>query len=243
VTGTIINICAILAGGLIGVIAGNRLPAKIQETVMAGLGLMTGVIGMSMAITSANILIPLFSVLAGGILGEWLGIDEALNRFGRWLETRYGDRLGQGRVAGWSVTRGFVTASLVFCVGPMTILGSIQDGLLGDYQLLAVKSMLDGFAAIPFAASLGPGVLVSIVTVLLVQGGISGIALLLGASLPEVTSATPWVVEVTATGGVLILGISLLLLDLKRVRVANLLPAVLIAPLIVLLLQTFNISF
>jgi uncharacterized membrane protein YqgA involved in biofilm formation len=243
VTGTIINIFAILVGGLIGVIAGNRFPAKIQETVMAGLGLMTGVIGMSMAITSANILIPLFSVLAGGILGEWLGIDEALNRFGRWLETRYGDRLGQGKVAGWSVTRGFVTASLVFCVGPMTILGSIQDGLLGDYQLLAIKSMLDGFAAIPFAASLGPGVLVSIVTVLLVQGGISGLALLLGASLPEVTSATPWVVEVTATGGVLILGIALLLLDLKRVRVANLLPAVIIAPLIVLLLQAFNISF
>jgi uncharacterized membrane protein YqgA involved in biofilm formation len=189
VTGTIINIFAILVGGLIGVIAGNRFPAKIQETVMAGLGLMTGVIGMSMAITSANILIPLFSVLAGGILGEWLGIDEALNRFGRWLETRYGDRLGQGKVAGWSVTRGFVTASLVFCVGPMTILGSIQDGLLGDYQLLAIKSMLDGFAAIPFAASLGPGVLVSIVTVLVVQGGISGLALLLGASLPEVTSA------------------------------------------------------
>jgi uncharacterized membrane protein YqgA involved in biofilm formation len=243
VTGTIINIFAILVGGLIGVIAGNRFPAKIQETVMAGLGLMTGVIGMSMAITSANILIPLFSVLAGGILGEWLGIDEALNRFGRWLETRYGDRLGQGKVAGWSVTRGFVTASLVFCVGPMTILGSIQDGLLGDYQLLAIKSMLDGFAAIPFAASLGPGVLVSIVTVLVVQGGISGLALLLGASLPEVTSATPWVVEVTATGGVLILGIALLLLDLKRVRVANLLPAVIIAPLIVLLLQAFNISF
>jgi uncharacterized membrane protein YqgA involved in biofilm formation len=243
VTGTIINIFAILVGGLIGVIAGNRFPAKIQETVMAGLGLMTGVIGMSMAITSANILIPLFSVLAGGILGEWLGIDEALNRFGRWLETCYGDRLGQGKVAGWSVTRGFVTASLVFCVGPMTILGSIQDGLLGDYQLLAIKSMLDGFAAIPFAASLGPGVLVSIVTVLLVQGGISGLALLLGASLPEVTSATPWVVEVTATGGVLILGIALLLLDLKRVRVANLLPAVIIAPLIVLLLQAFNISF
>lgn len=241
--GTLINVIAILAGGLIGVIAGNRLPERVQGTVLAGLGLMTAVIGVSMAITSANILIPLFSVLAGGIAGELLGIDAALNRFGRWLEDRYGAQLGQGKVAGWSVTRGFVTASLVFCVGPMTILGSIQDGLLGDYQLLAIKSMLDGFAAIAFAASLGPGVLVSIVTVIVVQGGLSGAAMLLGSGAGEVTRATPWVVEVTATGGVLILGISLILLDLKQVRVANLLPAILIAPLIVLLLQAFRIGF
>lgn len=238
--GTIINIIAILIGGLIGVVAGNRLPERVQSTVMAGLGLMTAVIGMSMAITSANILIPLFSILVGGILGELIGIDAALNRFGNWLEHRYGAQLGQGKVAGWSVTRGFVTASLVFCVGPMTILGSLQDGLLGDYQLLAIKSMLDGFAAIPFAATLGPGVLVSIVTVVIIQGGISAIAMVLGSSLPEVTRATPWVIEVTATGGVLILGIALLLLDLKKVRVANLLPAIIIAPLIVILLELFG---
>ena len=133
--GTILNIITILIGGMIGVLAGNRLPERIQQTVMAGLGLMTGVIGMSMAITSANILIPLFSVLAGGILGEALGIDAALNRFGEWLERRFGHRLGQGKVSGWSVTRGFVTASLVFCVGPMTILGSIQDGRFRRHPL------------------------------------------------------------------------------------------------------------
>ncbi|HMN30852.1 MAG TPA: DUF554 domain-containing protein [Caldilineaceae bacterium] len=241
--GTLLNVITILVGGLVGVVAGNRLPEKIQSTVMAGLGLMTGVIGMSMAITSANILIPLFSVLVGGIIGEWIAIDDRLNRFGDWLERRYGAQLGQGKVAGWSVTRGFVTASLVFCVGPLTILGSLQDGLLGDYQLLAVKSLLDGFAAIPFAATLGPGVLVSILTVIVVQGGISGLAILLGAGLPEVTRTTPWVVEVTATGGVLILGISLLLLDLKRIRVANLLPAIVLAPLIVLALQALGLAF
>ncbi|CAN5372064.1 DUF554 domain-containing protein [soil metagenome] len=241
--GTLLNIATILIGGSIGMLAGNRLPEKVQQTVMAGLGLMTGVIGVSMAISSANILIPLFSILAGGIIGELLGIDDALNRFGQWLETRFGHRLGQGKVAGWSVTRGFVTASLVFCVGPMTILGSIQDGLLGDHQLLAVKSMLDGFAAIPFAASLGPGVLVSIITVGVIQGGISGLAMLLGGSLTQVTRATPWIVELTATGGVLILGISLILLDLKKIRVANLLPAIVIAPLIVLVLQALGIVF
>lgn len=241
--GTILNIIAILIGGMIGVLAGNRLPERIQQTVMAGLGLMTSVIGMSMAITSANILIPLFSILAGGILGEVLGIDAALNRFGEWLERRFGHRLGQGKVSGWSVTRGFVTASLVFCVGPMTILGSIQDGLLGDYQLLAVKSMLDGFAAIPFAATLGPGVLVSIITVGVVQGAISGLATFLGGGLAEVSRTTPWIIELTATGGVLILGISLILLDLKKIRVANLLPAILLAPLIVILLQALQITF
>lgn len=241
--GTLLNIITVIIGSSIGVMAGNRLPEKVQQTVMAGLGLMTGVIGMSMAISSANILIPLFSVLAGGILGELIGIDDALNRFSKWLEMRFGHRLGQGKVEGWSVTRGFVTASLVFCVGPMTILGSIQDGLLGDHQLLAVKSMLDGFAAIPFAASLGPGVLVSILTVGVVQGAISGLAMLLGGSLAHVSRTTPWIVELTATGGVLILGISLILLDLKTVRVANLLPAIVIAPLIVVILQALRIAF
>ena len=242
-TGTIINILTVLLGGMIGVMAGNRLPKRVQETVMAGLGLMTGVIGLSMALTSANVLIPLFSVLTGGIIGELLGIEGHLNRLGQWLENRFGHRLGQGKVAGWSVTRGFVTASLVFCIGPMTILGSIQDGLLGDYDLLAIKSMLDGFAAIPFAATLGPGVLFSAVSIGVIQGGIAGIAMLLGDSLGEVSRATPWVIELTATGGVLIMGIALILLELKQVRVANLLPAIAIAPLIVIGLQAANISF
>ena len=242
-TGTIINILTVLLGGMIGVMAGNRLPKRVQETVMAGLGLMTGVIGLSMALTSANVLIPLFSVLTGGIIGELLGIEGHLNRLGQWLEKRFGHRLGQGKVAGWSVTRGFVTASLVFCIGPMTILGSIQDGLLGDYDLLAIKSMLDGFAAIPFAASLGPGVLLSAVSIGVIQGGIAGIAMIFGDSLGEVSRATPWVIELTATGGVLIMGIALILLELKQVRVANLLPAIAIAPLIVIGLQAANISF
>lgn len=242
-TGTIINILTVLLGGMIGVLAGNRLPKRVQETVMAGLGLMTGVIGISMALTSVNVLIPLFSVLTGGIIGELMGIERHLNRLGQWLEDRFGHRLGQGKVAGWSVTRGFVTASLVFCIGPMTILGSIQDGLLGDYKLLAIKSMLDGFAAIPFAATLGPGVLLSAVSIGVIQGGIAGIAMLLGDSFGAVSRATPWVIELTATGGVLIMGISLILLDLKQVRVANLLPAIAIAPLIVLGLQALNIAF
>lgn len=240
--GTIINIAAVLVGGTVGSLAGNRLPNKVQETVMAGLGLLTLVIGTSMALSSTNMLIPMFSVLLGGILGELLGIDDGLNALGRRAEKRWGHRLGQGRVAGWSVTQAFVTTSLLFCVGPLTILGSIQDGLLGDYQLLAIKSTLDGFAAIAFAATLGPGVLLSAGTVAIVQGGISGLAMLLGSSLGSVGRETPWVVELTATGGVLILGLGLGLLDLKKIRVANLLPAIVIAPLIVVGLGVLGIG-
>ncbi|MFZ1757034.1 MAG: DUF554 domain-containing protein [Caldilineaceae bacterium] len=241
-TGTLINIVAVLLGGTLGALLGNRLPAKVQETVMHGLGLLTLVIGVQMASGSTNILIPMFSVLIGGVLGEMLRLDDGLHWLGRQAEARWGSRLGQGKVAGWSVTRAFVTSSLIFCVGPMTILGSIQDGLIGDYNLLAIKSTLDGFAAIAFAASLGPGVLLSSVTVGLVQGGLAGLAMLAGSALGEVTRQTPWVIELTATGGILILGIGLTLLDLKKIRVANLLPAIALAPAIVWGLQAVGMG-
>ncbi|MCY3904740.1 MAG: DUF554 domain-containing protein [Caldilineaceae bacterium] len=232
-TGTVLNIVAVLIGGSIGTLLGNRMPAKVQETVMHGLGLMVLVIGVAMASGTANLLIPLFSVVMGGVLGELMRISDGLDWLGAQAEARWGTRLGQGSVAGWSVTRAFVTSSLIFCVGPMTILGSIQDGLLGDYDLLAVKSALDGFAAIPFAASLGPGVLLSVGTVAVVQGGLSAAAMAVGGGLGDVSRQTPWVIELTATGGVVILGIGLSLLEVKRIRVANLLPSIAIAPLIV----------
>ena len=201
---------------------------------------MTGVVGMSMALQTKNVLIPMFSVLLGGVLGEWARLEDHLEALGRWLERRVGQRMGSGER---SVTRAFVTASLVFCIGPMTILGSIQDGLTGDFQLLAVKSLLDGFASLAFAATLGPGVILSALTILAVQGSVTVAAALLGSALGEVTRLTPWVIEMTATGGVLVLGISLLLLDLRRVRVGNLMPAVFLAPLIVFGLQALHISY
>ena len=134
-------------------------------------------------------------------------------------------------------------ASLVFCVGPMTILGSIQDGLMGDATLLVIKSLMDGFAALALAASLGGGVILSAATVFGYQGGLSVLAMLFSAALGGITQQTPWVIEMTATGGVVILSIALLLLDLKHVRAANLLPAVFFAPLIVVLLQWLRVSF
>lgn len=235
-TGTILNMITVIIGGALGARLGARLPEKMRETVMHGLGLMTLVIGVQMAIGTRNILIVLASILFGGILGEVLGIQARLDALGNALETRF----ARGAQAG-TFTRGFVTASLVFCVGPMTILGSIQDGLLGDYNLLAIKSTLDGFAALAFASTLGIGVAFSALTVFVVQGGISVAAMLFGGALGAITRTTPWVIEMTATGGVLIMGISLILLDLKPVRVGNLLPAIFFAPLIVAVLPLFGL--
>jgi uncharacterized membrane protein YqgA involved in biofilm formation len=235
--GTLLNVITVVIGGTLGARLGARLPNKMRETVMHGIGLMTLVIGVDMALETRNVLIVLASILIGGILGEWLGVQARLDALGKALEAR----LARGEDAG-TFTRGFVTASLVFCVGPMTILGSIQDGLVGDYTLLAIKSTLDGFAGLAFASTLGIGVAFAALTVLVVQGGISLAAMLFGNALGTVTRTTPWVIEMTATGGVLIMGIGLVLLELKYVRLGNLLPAIFIAPVIVVILTAFNIS-
>ena len=235
---------AVLVSSLLGTFLGGRLPEKMRQTVIGGLGLVTAVVGMQMALSTQNVLLVMGSVLVGGIMGEWWHIEEGLEAAGRWLEDRVGgrgrDTVDQGPAGERSVTRAFVTASLVFCVGPMTILGSIQDGLTGDYNLLAIKSMLDGFAALAFSAAMGPGVILSVLTILIFQGGLSLAAMGIGGALGEVTRQTPWVIEMTATGGVLMLGISLLLLDLNRLRVANLLPAVFIAPLVQVALEALR---
>ena len=236
--GTLINAVSVLATSLLGTVLGNRLPEKMSETVVHGLGLVTAVVGIQMALGTQNVLLLMGSVLVGGLLGEWWQIEARLEALGRWLEERVGDRLGGSDER--SVTRAFVAASLVFCVGPMTILGSIQDGLTGDYNLLAIKSVLDGFAALAFSATMGAGVLLSVLTILFFQGGISLAAMCVGGMLGEVTRQTPWVIEMTAAGGVLMVGISLLLLDLRRIRVANLLPAVFLAPLAQVALQALG---
>ncbi len=228
-TGTILNVVAAVLGGVIGTLLGGRMPERVRETVMNGLGLLTFVIGLQMALTTQNLLIVLASILVGGIIGESLNIQAGLDRLGQALEARF----ARGGAAGM-FTRGFVTASLIYCVGPLAILGSIQDGLLGDYNLLAIKSTLDAFAGLAFASTLGIGVAFAGLSVLVYQGAITVLAMLLGSALGAVTRETPWVIEMTATGGVLIMGIALLLLNLKQVRIANLLPAVLIAPVIVI---------
>ena len=221
--GTAINVVAVLVGGGIGTLVGARLSEGMRETAMNAIGLVTVLVGVQSFLRYDNVLVPLLSVIAGLVVGEALGIDAILKRFGDGLERRFSK-------GGSPVSRAFVTTSLLFCVGPLTILGSLQDGLTGDYRLLALKSALDFVAALSFASVLGWGVLLSAGTVLVVQG-----ALTLSAGLLEGVLTENMILATTATGGVLILGIGLILLGLKEVRVANMLPALLVAPLLVAL--------
>ena len=231
-TGTVINVITVVAGGTLGTLLGERLPSRIRHIIMQGVGLVTLAVGMSMAITTKNFMLVLVSIVTGGILGEWWRLEERLDGAGEWLEAKASrfPFLARGEF-----TKGFVTASLVFCVGPMTVLGSFQDGLSGDYTLLAIKSVLDGFSSLAFAASMGMGATFSAITVLVYQG-----ILTLGASLFENILTDAMITEMTATGGVMILGIGLLLLEIKRVRVANFLPALAIVPLLVALWERWG---
>jgi uncharacterized membrane protein YqgA involved in biofilm formation len=231
-TGTLINVGAVLLGTGIGLLLGHRLPAGMQERVMFGLGMVTLVLGIDNALEwrDTNPLIVFGAVLVGGVIGEWIGIERRLGQLGDAI---------QARVSGGATSRvseAFVTASLLFCIGPLTVVGSIQDGLTGDYQTLASKALLDGFASIAFAAALGWGVAIAAVTVLVVQGAIT-----LGAGLFEnvLGEGSEPLAALVSAGGVLIVGISLKLLGLKDVKVGNYLPALVLAPCIVGIVSIF----
>jgi len=230
-TGTIINVIAILVGGTIGLLFGARIPERFKTTIIAGMGLFTMVMGVQMFFESGNQLIVLGAMIIGTILGEWLGLEDRLESFGLTLEKRFSGDVESG--AGSRFVRGFMVASLLYCIGPLAILGSIQDGLTGDYNLLAVKSTLDGFASVAFASTLGIGVMFSSIIILIYQGGIS----LLAGALSAIVS-DPMMNEMTATGGVILVGLGISnLLEIKKIRVGNFLPALVIAPLIVWVLE------
>lgn len=243
-TGTLVNVAAIILGSALGILLGSRLPQRVKETVVAVLGLFTLALGVSMFLKTGNSLLVLGAVLVGGILGEWWRLEDRLIGLGGWLEQIF----NRGKpVDGSAPTgtdsrerfiRGFLTASLVYLIGPLAILGAIQDGLTGDYRLLAVKSALDGFASLAFASSLGIGVAFSALPLFLYQGGIS----LLAAQVQSVTSEA-MMTEMTATGGVLLLAIAISsLLEIKKIRTSNLLPALLVAPLAVWVLEKLGVG-
>jgi uncharacterized membrane protein YqgA involved in biofilm formation len=244
-TGTIINIITVLVGGTAGLLFGSRLPERIRQTVVAGLGLFTAAIGLQMFFKTENAIVVLVSLLIGGLLGEWWRVEDGLRALGDALERRFTktsssnvDQAGAPhKPRETNFIKGFLTASLLFCVGPMTIIGSIQDGLTGDYNLLAIKSVLDGFASLAFASSFGIGVLFSTLVILVYQGGLSLLAFQAQALIsPEMMN------ELTAAGGVLLLGIAVSsLLEIKPIRMGNFLPALLIAPLIMGILQASGI--
>lgn len=226
--GTLINVATVVAGSVVGRAIGNRLPERVRETVMHVIGLMTLTLGVGLVVKTRNELVVLLALLLGAITGELLHIEDGIRRLGEWAEHRL-----TGKREGGDFVRGFVTTSILFCVGPMTLLGCFQDGLTGEYPLLAIKSTLDGISSIAFASALGWGVLLSAVTVLVVQGGLT-----LGARWLQGPLSDPAVqAELFAAGGVMMLALGLRLLEIKPIRVGNLLPALVYAPLLVYLFR------
>ena len=234
-SGTLLNVVAVLAGTVVGLLVGSRMSSRMQSTLTDGLGLFTLAIGLAMALRiftdpvaqPGDDLAVLGALLGGAVLGELLQLTERLDSLGAWFQRRLARGGSPSRIA-----EGFVTASLVFCIGPLTILGSIENGLTGEIRLLAIKSLLDGVASIAFAAALGPGVALSAITVLVVQGGIALASAFFGSALDERA-----ILGITATGGLILAAVALRLLDVKRVRVASFLPALLLAPLLLALAE------
>jgi|Deesub1362B_J571_1020462.scaffolds.fasta_scaffold00070_89 hypothetical protein len=216
--GTLINAGSILAASFLGILIGERLNESIRKALMNVLGLPVILIGLKMAFETDNILIPTISIALGTVIGEFIGIERGLESIGERIERR----VRRGRF-----TEGFVTATLIYCVGPMAILGPIQEGLTGDNSILLAKSMLDGVASIALASALGIGVAFSSLSVLLYQGFFSLLALQISSLMNEAM-----IHEFTATGGLLIVGIGINLLELRKLKVGNMLPALVIAPLI-----------
>lgn len=236
--GTVVNVVTVLLGATAGVLLGNRLPVRTRDVVTDALGLVTLLIAATSAMVvldddladavgdSAPILIVLGSLLVGGITGSLLRLEQRVERFGGWLQARLAGETGS--VERHRFIEGFVSASLLFCTGPLTILGSLDDGLGNGADQLFLKAALDGFAAIAFAASFGWGVAASALTVVIVQGSLTVAGFLLGDVLPA-----PHLAALTATGGLLLVGVALRLLRIREIPVADLLPALVVAPLLV----------
>jgi uncharacterized membrane protein YqgA involved in biofilm formation len=240
-TGTVVNAATVVIGTTIGALAGHRLPDRTRRVVTDGLGLVTLLIAAESAMhvgdralsdavgTSAPMLIVLGSVLVGGIVGSLLRIEDRLESFGGVLQQfavrRFGS--GAGHESRARFIQGFVTSSLVFCVGPLTILGSINEGLGKGADQLLLKAALDGFASIAFAAAYGWGVGASVVVLVVVQGSLTALGAALGSFVPDAHLSA-----LTATGGLLLVGVALRLLEIKQIKVADLLPALIVAPLL-----------
>lgn len=224
--GTIVNTLAILAGSFAGLLLKGGLPRKYMDTLMQGIALAVILIGLKTAFQTDQLLLVIFSLAIGGVIGEFLAIEDRLERLGGWVESRF-SRSGDGGIA-----KGFVAASLLFCVGSMAIVGSLESGLKGDHQTLFAKSILDGVSSVVFASSLGVGVVFSAAPVFIYQGTIT-----LGASLIKPYLPPEVVAQMSAVGGLLIMAIGVNILELKRIKVGNLLPAIGV-PLIYFILRT-----
>jgi uncharacterized protein len=228
-SGTWINVATIVTGTAVGLLMQGRLPEKMQRVISQGVGLTVMVVGFQMAGSLAKakagqvdgVILGMVAMVAGGLLGEWWRLEEGLEAIGHWLKRRF-----QGKGA---FTEGFVSASLLFCVGPLAIIGSLNNGLQGDNTVLVLKSAMDGLASMALTSTFGLGVGFSSLPILLYQGGLSLCAGLL--TLPDPATAPP-VVLITGVGGLIIIGTGLNLLNLTKVRLASFLPALALALLL-----------
>ncbi len=227
-TGTIINALAILLAGLVGLMLRKGLPENMSKSMQDGLGLLVMIIGIQFAFKAENLAIVGISLALGAIIGEWRQWEAKLNSLGEVLQRRFGN--GEDN----QFVKGFVSASLLFCIGAMAVIGALEDGLTGNYQILLVKSILDGIFSLIFAASMGVGVLFSALPVFIYQGTIS-----LAAQVIKPILTDPMLNNITALGGVLIAGLGLNLVGVTRIRVANLLPGIIIVPFIMVIYGLF----
>ncbi|MGG0938462.1 DUF554 domain-containing protein [Brevibacillus centrosporus] len=221
--GTLVNALAIVVGALLGRLL-TRIPDSIRKTVMQGIGLAVILLGIQMSLGTDNFLLMIESIVVGSIFGELIGIEKTLNRLGKWLEKK----VGGGKEGG--IATGFVTATLVYCIGAMAVLGAMDSGLRNNHDILYTKALLDGFSAIIFTSTLGIGVLFSAVPVFIYQGLIA----LLSTQIYNVVSQTmldAMLAEITAVGGLMIIAIGINILEITKINVANMLPALVIAAL------------
>lgn len=224
--GTIVNAAAIVAGGFLGLLFRGGIPEKFKVTMMQALSLAVILIGFKMAFKSNQILLIIFSLVIGSVIGEYLKIEDRIERLGNMLERRFSKNGG-----GHGFSKGFVVASLIFCVGSMAIVGSLESGLTGNHQTLFAKSALDGVASVVFASTFGVGVIFSSLSVFVYQGAITLAATFLKPFL------TPVIIDqMTAAGGLLIVAIGINLLEVKKIKVGNMLPAIFL-PLVYFLIK------
>ena len=225
--GVLVNVGTVLIGSLVGLFLKRGIPEKVTEALMIGIGLCTVFIGRSGALEGENTLVLILSMAIGTVIGTLLDIDKQLNRLAAYVEARFKQKEGQVTVA-----EGFVTASLLFCVGAMTIVGSLQAGLTGDCEMLFTKATLDLVSSCVLAASLGIGVLLADIFVLVFQGGI---VLLAGLVAPFLTDYA--IGEMTCAGSVLIIALGLNLIGVTKIKVANYLPVIFIPPILCLFMS------
>ncbi|MEN1966540.1 DUF554 domain-containing protein [Lentibacillus sp. N15] len=230
--GTIVNGICIIVGSLIGVFF-TKIPERYKETVMQAIGLVVILIGLQMAFQADVIVILLVSLLSGALIGEWLHIEEWLNQLGEWIGSKF-----RTKGDNFSVAQGFVTASLIFGIGAMSILGALDSGLRGDHEILITKGVIDGFTALVLTTTLGFGVIFSVIPVVLYEGLVALLATQIENWLPK-DFLDGFIVELTAVGGLMIVAIGLNLLKLTNIRIGNLLPALVTVGIIFYIYQLF----